>query len=247
MSTDERSPCRDFERGVCNRGDKCKYYHPDGIAASENAKLPICKDFQNKGCTRPKCKFLHITVDEEADYNKTGSLPDHQGQPDKIPGNLQFRGQEVCKDFLNSICDRGSRCRYMHISERDMEMDQVNNSGSLAILGGMYGKRRRDDFGNVTEQSTAGLMEENEMLKRKITDLQRQVIDLRQMNDTLYDQNTRYRTQLRGTPVPDASQTVDLYTKTAYPTRVPAANAAAAATDIMSTARPAYDYTQLTY
>lgn len=244
MSSDERAPCRDFERGVCNRGDKCKYYHPEGVSPPENAKLPICKDFQNKGCGRFKCKFLHITLDEEAEYNKTGNLPEHGGRPEKMASNLSFQGKEICKDFLNNICDRGSRCRFLHISERELQMEQANGA-SMGMLGGMYGKRRRDDFGVVAD-SSAAMMEENEMLKRKITELQRQVLDLRQMNDTLYDQNTRYRNQLRGNPtIPDANQPADAY-KTAYSARVPAAVAPAAATDMMAT-RPAYDYSQLTY
>lgn len=64
---------------------------------------------------------------------------------------------------------------------------------------GMYVKRQRmEGAGMMSNIGGHDLMEENEMLKRKITDLQREVLDLRQMNDTLYDQNTRYRNQLRG-------------------------------------------------
>ena len=37
VSSDEL--CRDFEKGNCSRGNRCKYFHP---------KLKICRDFQNK-------------------------------------------------------------------------------------------------------------------------------------------------------------------------------------------------------
>ena len=249
-TTEERSPCRDFERGVCNRGDKCKYYHPEGSSPSENAKLPICKDFQNKGCGRIKCKFLHITVDEEAEYNKSGSLPDHGGRPEKNAARISFQGKEVCKDFLNNICDRGANCRYMHVSERELQLEQTTNGTAIpGMLGSLYGKRRRDDFGGGVSDASV-LMDENEMLKRKITDLQKEVIDLREVNDTLYDQNTRYRTQLRGsTALTDVTHTQanDAYTKAGFTARVSAAAAPTVAATVMMPPRPAYDYSQLSY
>jgi len=194
----KNSECRDFQRGVCNRGNNCKFYHPPNTnpIKTEN-KLPICKDFQNKGCDRNKCKFLHVTQQEEEEYNATGILPAHGGKPEKVRalGITGGRGggkafprpplpADVCKDFLNGVCNRG-KCKFRHISEEP---------------GPMYGKRRRNDFGGAGDYMGNGLMEENEMLRRKITDLQRQVVDLRQMNDTLYEQNSRYRTQLRGGP-----------------------------------------------
>jgi len=191
----EESTCRDFERGVCNRGDKCRYAHPEGTKPSDNQKLPICKDYQNKGCSRMKCKFLHITVDEEAEYMKTGSLPEHRGRSDLVASSSQHRfshpsGKDICKDFLNNICDRGSRCKFIHAQDPGM------GGGPMHGPPPMHGKRFRDNYGGMS--GSPDLMEENEMLKRKITDLQKQVMELREMNDTLYDQNTRYRAQLHG-------------------------------------------------
>ena len=195
-NSEGKSECRDFVRGVCNRGNSCKFYHPQNASASNNeTKLPICKDFQNKGCERSKCKFLHITQKEEEEYNLTGILPEHGGHPDKVralgitggrPGGPFPPPGDVCKDFLNGICQRGSRCKFRHISEQQHQ----------AEMGApMYGKRRRNDYARPMDYMA--INEENEMLRRKISDLQRQVVDLRQMNDTLYEQNNRYRTQLR--------------------------------------------------
>lgn len=149
--------CRDFENGKCTRGERCRFYHP---------KLLICKDFQNKECKREKCRFLHVTKDEEETYNNGGGLPDHIDE------------------------DEAKRLRKM----------EPDFGGG----GGMYGKRRRDDGFNFNGTSGVPtvLMEENEILKRKVLELQRQVMDLRQMNDTLYDQNTRFRNQIRGVVAP---------------------------------------------
>ena len=157
--------CRDFDKGKCSRGDRCKFYHP---------KLRICKDFQNKKCDRQKCRFLHVTRDEEESYDNSGIFPDHIDE------------------------EEGKKNRIMDRSFGDEHQD----------YGGMYGKRRREDsFNPIARMPTmpamqampAALMGENEMLKQKVMQLQRQIMDLRQMNDTLYEQNTSYRNQLRST------------------------------------------------
>lgn len=231
MTDTSKSECRDFARGVCNRGSKCKFYHPPNGEPNVESKLPICKDFQNKGCDRMKCKFLHVTQKEEEEYNMTGILPEHGGRPEKVRslglmggrgghgggghgsgGHGGGLGNDVCKDFLNNICQRGNRCKFRHITE---DQHQAEMGGGR----GMYGKRRRDDYGGSDMMQ---MSDENEMLRRKITDLQRQVVDLRQMNDTLYDQNTRYRNQLRGVqPATLPPPTMNPYStdaRVAYPT-----------------------------
>lgn len=218
-SSEGKSECRDFVRGVCNRGNSCKFYHPPNIANKNETKLPICKDFQNKGCDRNKCKFLHITQKEEEEYNMTGILPDHGGRPEKVRalgitggrgGQFAPPAGDACKDFLNGICQRGTRCKFRHITEQQHQAE---------IGGGpMYGKRRRNDYGAPNDYMP--FQEENEMLRRKIADLQRQVVDLRQMNDTLYEQNNRYRNQLRMTqPGAPGAATTDPYStsRVAYP------------------------------
>ena len=37
--------CRDYTRGICDRGDRCKFDHPDDIRPE---KPQLCKDFLNK-------------------------------------------------------------------------------------------------------------------------------------------------------------------------------------------------------
>jgi len=217
---EEGAPCRDFERGVCTRGDKCRYAHPERAAPAEGQKQPICKDFQNKGCDRRRCKFLHLTNEEESVYNSSGELPPHQGNAELVaqqrpPSHRGERGErggggsasrDVCKDFMNGKCDRGNRCKFSHVSEHDERNERI------------YGKRARVDYygGNAGPPppfmgaggpDREAMYEENEMLRRKITDLQREVLSLREMNDTLYDQNKRYLQQIGGNAGASSSST----------------------------------------
>ena len=69
--------CRDFEKGDCRRGSRCKFYHP---------KLVICRDFQKEKCERDNCRFLHMTQDEEKTYEGNGIVPDHIDK-DKLKKN----------------------------------------------------------------------------------------------------------------------------------------------------------------
>ena len=184
-----RTACRDFERGDCFRGDKCKFYHPDG-----RRKVAICKDFQNKGCERTKCKFLHLSREEETRYNMTGELPEHGGAVQHC-GSMPPK--KPCKDFMNGRCVRGEYCRFAHVEEapRDTMIvvrdDVTGGVTHAAITGELYGKRPRSD-----EEADARLVAENASLRRSIADLETEVSRITKMNDTLREQNTRYHAQL---------------------------------------------------
>ena len=200
--------CRDYEKGLCTRGKHCKFFHSPDVRIDQK-KLEVCKDFQSRKCDRAKCRFLHLTFEEEIEYNDRGVLPDHGG---RIKSTGHGRGyssnidEELCKDYLNNSCTRGGRCRFRHATEKELYLEkQLMAAVSMAQRPAMineiddpYGKRRRTDIANPLVEENERLTEENEKLHRKITDLQKQVIDLRKMNDTLYDQNTVYRNQLRG-------------------------------------------------
>jgi len=127
-----------------------------------------------------KCKFLHITQKEESLYKATGRLPEHGGRAESVPRQVPVVSNDICKDFLNGKCDRGARCKYVHETDPKILMRE------------MYGKRSRA----MVAPYDGGLVDENEMMRCKITELQKEVMSLRQMNDTLYDQNTKYRLQL---------------------------------------------------
>ena len=169
--------CRDFQRGVCSRGDKCKFAHPNGMGSEPKDQPMICRDYQNGTCHRSTCKYLHVTNQEEKDFLRTGQLPGPsrggRGRDSSVP---------VCKDFLNNKCNRGSNCKFRHVPEEAMYGG-----------GGYYDepprKRPRDGMGDEYRY----LMEENVSLRRKVSELQKDVSDLRATNDILLEQNARYR------------------------------------------------------
>ncbi len=183
--------CRDYKRGVCNRGNKCKFVHPANIKPPDVDKPPVCRDFQNGMCDRTNCKYMHITSQEERMFASTGKLPPHVRQPGTPMGNK--KGGDVCKDFLNNVCNRGNRCKFRHISEQEWE----NEKRGIIVDDDLSRKRKRESFGGGSGLDYQFLSDENDMLRRKVADLQRQVADLRAMNDTLYEQNMRYRSQLK--------------------------------------------------
>lgn len=72
----EEIMCRNFFRGACNRGSKCIYSHKMILSQLKDV-YRFCNDFQNTGCKRPKCKFVHASVFEKENFLRTGYLPKH--------------------------------------------------------------------------------------------------------------------------------------------------------------------------
>nr|KAG5705175.1 hypothetical protein BaRGS_030892 [Batillaria attramentaria] len=142
--------CRDFLRNVCRRGKRCKYRHPsgeDGGGGSETGgggggggnsdmgtttkpEPTFCHDFQNTGCHRPTCKFLHCTREEEEHFHQTGQLPQRLQQAPQPSGGGGGMGGgggggsggvnnsdiPVCRDYMKGECKRGAKCKYRHVS-----------------------------------------------------------------------------------------------------------------------------------
>ncbi|XP_028397358.1 zinc finger CCCH domain-containing protein 10-like [Dendronephthya gigantea] len=170
--------CRDFQRGVCSRGDKCKFAHPSGMGSEPKDQPMICRDFQNGTCNRSTCKYLHVTNQEEKDFMRTGQLP--PGHPRGVRG--RDSNVPICKDFLNHKCNRGSGCKFRHIPE-----DMYGGGG------GYYDEPPRKRPRDAMDNDYRYLMEENVSLRRKVSELQKDVSDLRATNDILLEQNARYR------------------------------------------------------
>lgn len=152
---------------------------------------PICKDFQNKSCCRAKCKFLHLTQEEEAEYNNTGKLPPHGGQPSKTHNSLFT--DNVCRDYLNGKCKRGRRCRFNHLSENELHSSLNKLNKKVCLEFNKNNNNNEDDDGD----NDVELVNENIVLMGKIAAVEKEISNLRQMNDTLYEENTRYRKQAR--------------------------------------------------
>lgn len=95
----------------------------------------FCHDYQNAGCHRPNCKFLHCSREEEDYYKQTGQLPVRLQQaaalgigvlPNKLP---ILKGEvPICKDYLRGECKRSTRCKYRHMhtaSENDINSQPI--------------------------------------------------------------------------------------------------------------------------
>ncbi|XP_015913871.1 zinc finger CCCH domain-containing protein 10 [Parasteatoda tepidariorum] len=125
--------CRDYLRNVCNRGNSCKFRHPEGEEAKALGKkdLIFCHDFQNKECRRVNCRFIHCTKQEEEMYRTSGFISEQILESAAQKGGSQLLPSiPVCKDFLKGECKRGGRCKFRHISSGLFHMEN-NNLGPL--------------------------------------------------------------------------------------------------------------------
>lgn len=193
----EGNVCRDFLRNACNRGVNCRYQHPEdpelrGLPMDvSNREMTFCHDYQNRGCKRAGCKFLHCTREEVEEYKRTGLMPR------TVQASLQ-RVPPICMDFKNGNCSRGPRCKYRHMNEIDNQTNYDRLVNSI-----MFSKKRKfmedifDDDGRGEDSMKSNdfnkLKEENVQLKKRIEDLERQLSVLVASNELLLEQNARYR------------------------------------------------------
>ncbi|KAK8392330.1 hypothetical protein O3P69_017718 [Scylla paramamosain] len=150
-TTDDDNICRDFLRNVCRRGKRCKFRHPDDgeqgsqVVTQVKADLTFCHDYQNGHCTRPMCRFIHCTCEDENYYLRTGDLPPHildQAIRKGHLGDVMLNGDvPICKDYLMGECcrRRGGKCKFRHLSQREYEQEIYGTSlRDLEHSGGNY-------------------------------------------------------------------------------------------------------------
>ncbi|XP_069182479.1 zinc finger CCCH domain-containing protein 10 isoform X2 [Procambarus clarkii] len=137
---DDDNICRDFLRNVCRRGKRCKFRHPDdgdqgpqGLTQVK-ADLTFCHDYQNGHCSRPMCRFIHCTCEDEDYYLRTGDIPPHvldQAIRKGQLGDVTLNGDvPICKDYLMGECSRrrGGKCKFRHLTQREYEQEIYGTS-----------------------------------------------------------------------------------------------------------------------
>jgi len=143
FESESQEPCKDFARGICDRGASCKYAHVPP------ADKEVCHDFLAGKCyRRPNgCKFFH-DYDQlrEREMQRGGNNMVEAGgasnpragmarviyedgteewvqreriKPDAVDGGADDR--EVCHDYQRGICMRGRSCKFRHSIEKCRE------------------------------------------------------------------------------------------------------------------------------
>jgi len=199
----ERLPvCKDYQgvRG-CPR-TSCRYLHL--TVAEEDEHLKSGELPPHKGDARKVSSMQGGSM-------RRSSFPEGPFDPRNAKGVPP--GGPFCRDFINGHCSRGRECRYRHVTQRELDlerqMDFMLNAmpQDRGMQGGGGGRRSMErgggfDTSGSKRRRPADTDETDgekriEELEKKVIDLKRQVVDLREINDQLYDQNDRFRKQLR--------------------------------------------------
>ncbi|CAI9726612.1 zinc finger CCCH domain-containing protein 10-like [Octopus vulgaris] len=148
-----------------------------GVAPHElpllKGEIPICKDFLKGECKRgAKCKFRHLSVAEyeyELRKSTTDHRPNHQTQNSYDPAEDDF-------DRFDNRFDYG----HSALKRRRADLDGFTSSFEAR-------------YTTIRPLSYQLLDEENNMLRRKVEEMKKQVADLTAANEVLLEQNARYR------------------------------------------------------
>lgn len=190
------SICRDYLRNVCKRGMHCRYWHPSSDVSV--GSVVFCHDFQNAGCRRIGCRFVHCSREEEEQYHRTGQLPAAVCQT--AAALTSYTDVPICKDYLKGECRRGMKCKYEHLQDgaASQPSSETTDAGLTFSSGGAV-KMRKTEFTIETEMELVPLAdyraveEENRVLRRDVDELRRTVGVLVAANELLLEQNARYR------------------------------------------------------
>ncbi|CAJ0587854.1 unnamed protein product, partial [Mesorhabditis spiculigera] len=137
---DRGNVCRDFLKNICNRGSNCKFYHPPDHEQKPNSdQVNFCIDYQNRGCTRHNCRFVHVPKEEAERYKATRevTLPLARAIAAVSQGDM-INGIPVCKEYQTGKCNRGAaRCRYWHVNlEEERERRRRGYPAHVPLGGG---------------------------------------------------------------------------------------------------------------
>ena len=110
-------------------------------------------DFQNKGCFRANCRFIHANNDDVLRYKKTGDVTISLARAiAALTRSDTINGIPICKEFQHGLCQRGQNgCRYWHINVEEERMNRFGGGDDgygrsqqrMPRGGGGGGNRRR--------------------------------------------------------------------------------------------------------
>jgi len=170
-----QEPCKDFARGLCDRGTSCKYAH----VPPEDKE--VCHDFLAGKCyRRPNgCKFFHdydLLREREKQRagrgeaeGSTGGNSSRSGyarviyedgteewvQRERIkPDAINHKDdREVCHDYQRGICMRGRSCKFRHSIEmcREFAVGSCRRGYSCKFS---HGERDRRDSSFLRDRRT---------------------------------------------------------------------------------------------
>lgn len=214
--------CHDFQNGKCNwpgckflhcTEDEEKHYRNMGelplhiqqkfrlnsFGGDDKSEKPLCKDFFNGSCARVNCKFQHVrkeevaqavnfVVDHErqclAEVNKTNEVI-HQ------PIENHFNHTEYLVQPSAEVLGPPEAKRRMVSGEAVLHFETapiLEQHSSQSVTSNYF-----YPVFNRNEARFIVLEDENALLKKRISELQKQVNDLTATNEFLLDQNAQLR------------------------------------------------------
>ncbi|KAL7080711.1 hypothetical protein ACQ4LE_000364 [Meloidogyne hapla] len=156
----DKDVCRDYLNNICNRGSRCKFYHPEEHDnKQQNAAdepYQFCIDFQNQGCNRDNCRYVHAFREDVERYKRTGDVT--LGLARALAALMRgdtINSIPLCKEFQNGHCARGPQCRYWHINKDEERRKRFHGRHVVAAaspFGAYTGhaagiRRRADEYG----------------------------------------------------------------------------------------------------
>ncbi|CAE8635667.1 unnamed protein product, partial [Polarella glacialis] len=120
--------CGDFQKGICHRGDRCKFFHEDVGRAEgggsegelrkflDDSAAGSCDEMFGSSCLLYRVRYMSIAQQTHAEYALAtyfaGIVQSVRRKPQ--PGVWESPSIEMCGDFQKGICNRGDRCRFSH-------------------------------------------------------------------------------------------------------------------------------------